>query len=78
LLASQIYICGHSAGAHLVSLLLVKNATFAVLGKDHIGDSYKNISDHFKDKIDYKAAILMSGVYDIAEHYLWESMRGKY
>jgi hypothetical protein len=21
---------------------------------------------------------LMSGVYDIAEHYLWESMRGKY
>ncbi|CAG8793177.1 27151_t:CDS:2, partial [Racocetra persica] len=67
---------GHSAGAHLASLVTIRDSI--IKSQTMEGRVSSNLSDIDPElelpKI--TGLILMCGVYDIGRHYLWETKRG--
>eukprot|EP01111_Echinosteliopsis_oligospora_P015889 TRINITY_DN6434_c0_g1_i1.p1 TRINITY_DN6434_c0_g1~~TRINITY_DN6434_c0_g1_i1.p1 ORF type:complete len:404 (-),score=49.81 TRINITY_DN6434_c0_g1_i1:15-1124(-) len=57
----RMYFMGHSAGAHLGALTIMKQAVFPEL---------------FKDKVHLEGFIGLSGPYDLREYYIYEHKRG--
>eukprot|EP01119_Soliformovum_irregulare_P015604 TRINITY_DN4413_c0_g1_i3.p1 TRINITY_DN4413_c0_g1~~TRINITY_DN4413_c0_g1_i3.p1 ORF type:complete len:333 (-),score=58.69 TRINITY_DN4413_c0_g1_i3:178-1176(-) len=74
---NRIFIAGHSAGAHLAAQFLVKNAAFQQHGDTLKKTSYDSRDCRFIAHANIKLAgfIGLSGVYDIASHYLFETNR---
>ncbi|CAG8602163.1 18353_t:CDS:10, partial [Gigaspora rosea] len=73
---NKIYIMGHSSGAHLASLVTVRDSI--IKSQTMEGRVSSNLSDIDPELELPKIAglILMAGIYDIGRHYLWETKRG--
>ncbi|KAJ3083382.1 hypothetical protein HK102_001103 [Quaeritorhiza haematococci] len=96
---SNIYLMGHSAGAHLCALTVIHDAVSSIssvkaskpsngtpsktpvangnFNKATANGIHDQILPLFETNISFvKGLILLAGVYDIAEHYVFESGRG--
>jgi len=73
---NKIHLMGHSAGAHLASLVTVRDAIIKFQTTE--GRESLNLEDIDPElelpKI--HGLILLSGVFDISRHFIWESNRG--
>lgn len=71
---NSIYCLGHSAGSHIIAMFLIKQCIFRNFGENSsFLHSYSHIN--WKGSISIQGYIGLSGVYDINEHYLWETNR---
>lgn len=71
---NRIHGIGHSSGAHVIAMYLVKQA-FHFSGKTHLLRTYKHIQ--WDDSVSLQNFIGLCGVYEINDHYLFETNRGK-
>jgi acetyl esterase/lipase len=73
---NKIHLMGHSAGAHLASLVTVRDAIIKFQTTE--GQECLKLEDIDPElelpKI--HGLILLSGVFDISRHFIWESNRG--
>eukprot|EP01118_Nematostelium_gracile_P002255 TRINITY_DN12495_c0_g1_i1.p1 TRINITY_DN12495_c0_g1~~TRINITY_DN12495_c0_g1_i1.p1 ORF type:complete len:221 (+),score=47.16 TRINITY_DN12495_c0_g1_i1:12-674(+) len=70
----RVWLIGHSAGAHLGCQFLIKNSIFHSIPST-MEDSYSKCDFHQHAQLQIAGFIGLCGVYDIAEHYLFESAR---
>ncbi|CAB4426831.1 unnamed protein product [Rhizophagus irregularis] len=76
---NKIHLMGHSAGAHLASLVTIRDAIIKSQTNSNLAArEFTNLEDIDPElelpKI--HGLILLSGVFDISRHFVWESNRG--
>ncbi|CAI2176099.1 1039_t:CDS:2 [Funneliformis geosporum] len=76
MMISDIYIMGHSAGAHLAALVTIRDAIIkSETTEGRINSKLEDIDPELKlPKV--IGLILLAGVFDISRHFLWEAKRG--
>ncbi|XP_022079766.1 probable isoprenylcysteine alpha-carbonyl methylesterase ICMEL2 [Acanthaster planci] len=71
----QIILCGHSAGGHLVAMVTLNLAHRSVTEVQN-SETSKSSSEALSLLSSVRGVIAISGVFDIADHYQFESWRG--
>ncbi|CAG8675480.1 8818_t:CDS:2, partial [Paraglomus occultum] len=70
------YFQGHSSGAHLSALVTVLDALCPLVGNKWKKSLKPKSIDPTLNMPKVAGLILMSGIFDIQQHYYWESKRG--
>lgn len=78
--APEVYLMGHSSGAHISLLYLIRRAEQerdAALRKHELGKFWEAMpaSERTTEGLEVEGLIGLAGVYDIYRHYLYESWR---
>jgi len=76
---NKIHLMGHSAGAHLASLVTVRDAIIKSQTNSNLAVREITNLEDIDPELELPklhGLILLSGVFDISRHFIWESNRG--